>query len=241
MGEVLLVWDGNGRFWNTNSQDGIPQWVSDPKQSVHFDAYTREEAEAVAADVGGFVVSMAGVLADREAKEHHARTEIEAAAKDLDGPPQLWVVWSAGRGEVKYLGPFDKWVTGERCAVFFTSYDDARREAERNVGVVIPVVRYPGESKYLQTREVPTPNTGAAISAAAEQKQHRTGGAAFPRPTSDMPGQVGMHLRDYFAGQALVGLLAAYAGGEERFPADGKAAQWAYEYADAMIAHRSPK
>lgn len=49
----------------------------------------------------------------------------------------------------------------------------------------------------------------------------------------------GLSLRDYFAGQALAGLLAK--GTEGRFSnAAGvnRAAVWAYEYADAMIAAR---
>lgn len=46
-------------------------------------------------------------------------------------------------------------------------------------------------------------------------------------------------LRDYFAGQALVGYLAMHADiGLEEPTAQG-AARWAYEFADAMLAARS--
>ncbi len=70
---------------------------------------------------------------------------------------------------------------------------------------------------------------------------------AFPRPHGvhhcgqeviDHPEQGGMSLRDYFAGQALAGILAAYSGTQECLPTDAKAAGWAYEYADAMLAER---
>ena len=46
-----------------------------------------------------------------------------------------------------------------------------------------------------------------------------------------------MTLRDYFAGQALVGWLTAL-GGLEPPPDDEGLAKWAYETADAMIAER---
>jgi hypothetical protein len=42
----------------------------------------------------------------------------------------------------------------------------------------------------------------------------------------------GMTLRDWFAGQALIGLLTTR-------PADEIVAKWAYSYADAMLAERS--
>ena len=48
-----------------------------------------------------------------------------------------------------------------------------------------------------------------------------------------------LELRDYFAGQAMAGLLAK--GTEGRFSSAAgvnRAAVWAYEYADAMIAAR---
>lgn len=55
--------------------------------------------------------------------------------------------------------------------------------------------------------------------------------AAFP---SNEYGNLGMSLRDYFAGQALAGQLAN---------ADSEinmtfVAKWAYQYADAMLAER---
>lgn len=62
--------------------------------------------------------------------------------------------------------------------------------------------------------------------------QTNDGGPAFPVPR-DAPVD-GMSLRDYFAGQALAGLLACpkTSGGEEAF------ALHAYKYADAMLAEQ---
>jgi hypothetical protein len=47
----------------------------------------------------------------------------------------------------------------------------------------------------------------------------------------------GMTLRDWFAGQALVGTLASYPPGES--PSDAKLAEWSYATADAMLAARN--
>lgn len=47
--------------------------------------------------------------------------------------------------------------------------------------------------------------------------------------------QEGMTLRDYFAGQALAGMLADY----QCNPQPAEAAQVAYGYADAMLADRA--
>ncbi len=67
------------------------------------------------------------------------------------------------------------------------------------------------------------------------------GGPAFPEASSGpypngeiVHGRSGMTLRDWFAGQALQGLLAC-AGTNG---ADRAFAGWAYDYADAMIAKR---
>lgn len=58
---------------------------------------------------------------------------------------------------------------------------------------------------------------------------------AFPLGTSDgYTMQAGMSLRDYFAGQALAGLLA-HASGEH----PGKAPSSAYELADMMLRQRA--
>lgn len=71
------------------------------------------------------------------------------------------------------------------------------------------------------------------------------GGPAFPRPYScqNIPAQRGMSLRDYFAGQALAGMLAANGVMEEATkvgdqPQIGLAVV-AYNIADAMIAERA--
>lgn len=65
----------------------------------------------------------------------------------------------------------------------------------------------------------------------------KTGGPAFP-PTDYGNG---MTLRDWFAGQALGGFLAAFAGDGVQFPADRNAAKNAYDYADAMLAERAAR
>ena len=57
------------------------------------------------------------------------------------------------------------------------------------------------------------------------------GGPAFP---SDRFGELGMSLRDYFAGQALAGMLA-----NPELPTDAEyIAKWSYLNADAILAER---
>lgn len=75
-------------------------------------------------------------------------------------------------------------------------------------------------------------------------KQIDTGGSAFPRPASAIGGetcdeQAGMTLRDWFAGQALAGIMArpAHSDGLDKT----ERCIWAYEHADAMIAARKAK
>jgi len=74
------------------------------------------------------------------------------------------------------------------------------------------------------------------------------GGPAFSRTayierdvrgniTSEVEAQDGMSLRDYFAAQALAGLIAAHTG-EMSLPVANHAARDAYEFADAMIVAR---
>lgn len=63
------------------------------------------------------------------------------------------------------------------------------------------------------------------------------GGPAFPREdyqTDNAPGQCGMSLRDYFAGQALINL-------SDNGHTPDRSAQRAYEYADAMLKAREAK
>lgn len=67
----------------------------------------------------------------------------------------------------------------------------------------------------------------------------RDGGLAFPRPASVDPhfearcaSQTGMSLRDYFAGQALVGFLASEWYGVQAWH---ELAVNAYQHADAML------
>lgn len=71
------------------------------------------------------------------------------------------------------------------------------------------------------------------------------GGPAFPRTAndsdrrSDIYSEVGMSLRDYFAGMALMGSIAFPIPGQEKIPEN--AAKWAYVYADAMLKAREAK
>ena len=65
------------------------------------------------------------------------------------------------------------------------------------------------------------------------------GGPAFPRiPMSNEKPEdcKGMSLRDYFAGKALQGLLAG-----ARSEKLSYLAEWAYNYADAMLAERKKR
>ena len=68
------------------------------------------------------------------------------------------------------------------------------------------------------------------------------GGQAFPNTHTNSNGvnvgwhgKEGMTLRDYFAGQALIGLVSS----PKAHVKQGKFAKQAYQYADAMIAERS--
>lgn len=87
--------------------------------------------------------------------------------------------------------------------------------------------------------------------------QKSTGGPAFPRSIGhgsiidtrgdehaiDVRPQAGMTLRDYFAGQALVGIATRFdADAKRRYltaHADGREAKIAYLLADAMLAERT--
>lgn len=81
--------------------------------------------------------------------------------------------------------------------------------------------------------------TGAGLMAKTDD-----GGPAFPRTKyshfNEQPigCSEGMSLRDYFAGQALAGHLASFSGENVGCPPAERSAQWAYEYADAMLAER---
>ena len=70
----------------------------------------------------------------------------------------------------------------------------------------------------------------------------KDGGPAFPgqpRDTFASSLPAGMSLRDWFAGQALIGILS----NQESLPVNSRAsdtiASWAYFFADAMLAERA--
>jgi hypothetical protein len=73
-----------------------------------------------------------------------------------------------------------------------------------------------------------------------------TGGPAFPLQSIGpdfSPGYAGMTLRDYFAAQAMQGLIARESSGAFNFEAcpndPWRVAQWAYDVADAMLKARA--
>ena len=79
--------------------------------------------------------------------------------------------------------------------------------------------------------------------------EHDDGGPAFPVSPDEARGKVssvhgGMSLLDYFAGQALAGMLAERGSGIMDFTADDihqqskTRASWAYSFAAAMLAER---
>ena len=59
---------------------------------------------------------------------------------------------------------------------------------------------------------------------------------AFPTGNNEQGGQAGMTLRDWFAGQALAGIMANPSVVEVP---DGRVYQAAYRHADGMIAQRA--
>lgn len=70
------------------------------------------------------------------------------------------------------------------------------------------------------------------------EEYQAAGGGAFPISAEEFFDR-GMSLRDYFAGQALVGILAAQADPNMEVLLGAKeAAKESYEYADAMLAVR---
>lgn len=79
-----------------------------------------------------------------------------------------------------------------------------------------------------------------------QEFQESTGGLAFPFHGAEAdryPTDPGMTLRDYLAGQALVGLLAhpcSYGARRNEDSPEGFATR-AYIFADAMLAARKPK
>lgn len=75
----------------------------------------------------------------------------------------------------------------------------------------------------------------------------KDGGPAFPMQATfspecgTMPGQEGMTLRDWFAGQALTGFLASTPADAREWPDSEILAIRCFKFADAMIAQREKK
>ena len=71
----------------------------------------------------------------------------------------------------------------------------------------------------------------------------RDGGAAFPsmHEMGEEYPRLGMTLRDWFAGQALAGLLASQVAidGRNSFSGESTQVNAAYRFADAMLAERA--
>ena len=59
----------------------------------------------------------------------------------------------------------------------------------------------------------------------------KDGGPSFPRDGGESVGNDGMALRDWFAGQAIAGIVLETESSE-------KVAAWAYDLADAMLSER---
>lgn len=76
------------------------------------------------------------------------------------------------------------------------------------------------------------------IPAADDYRDAADGGPAFPKvPDDSRNGSAGMSLRDWFAGQALAGMLPQEEHGVCHYASD--TAEMAYRYADAMIEARN--
>ena len=60
------------------------------------------------------------------------------------------------------------------------------------------------------------------------------GGPAFPITEYGLQGYSGMSLRDWFAGQALAGMLR----NQSAYGSPSNAGEWSYQFADAMIEAR---
>lgn len=67
------------------------------------------------------------------------------------------------------------------------------------------------------------------------------GGPAFPSSNPEIGTDGGMSLRDWFAGQAIGGYLAAHSSDKEWLPTPEATSEWCYAAADAMIAERAKR
>lgn len=75
--------------------------------------------------------------------------------------------------------------------------------------------------------------------------QKDNGGAEFPYGNWEQGGESGVTLRDWFAGQALTGIVGVnydwFTSGTETGSRTHEAAAFAYSLADALLAARSAK
>jgi hypothetical protein len=65
------------------------------------------------------------------------------------------------------------------------------------------------------------------------------GGPAFPSPTANPTQNGQLTVRDYFAGQVLAVCIEAGVDANVRGESPEACAQWAYEFADAMLKERA--
>ncbi len=77
-----------------------------------------------------------------------------------------------------------------------------------------------------------------ADAALALTEDKRTGGQAFPHGDPTNGGDIGMTLRDHFAGQALTGLCLLSSSDYSAGPCNHSIVTRAYVLADQMIAER---
>jgi len=160
------------------------------------------------------------------------------------GEESLVVVWDGNRQFAKESyggGSGELWTDQVQEALKFGSIEQAERMADELGGHVISEV-VASRIVWLLTEPPEVDKAKLAVTAVRREEvvKPNEGGPAFPRPTSDTPGQVGMSLRDYFAGQALVGLLAFSPSNSDGSSQMGfkAASEEAYAYADAMLKAR---
>lgn len=153
---------------------------------------------------------------------------------------QMWYVWD-GNGRFWKVRPRDAggWVDDFADATYSTTREDAVRVADEVGGYVL--------AEEVAKRVMRLFDKPAQL-VQVEPAKVNEGGWAFARPVSEdrssgdqpdgndtIPSQNGMTLRDYFAGQAMSGFLAAHASHSIDLPSADRAAWYCYRYADRLI------